>query len=155
MIKLQKMGSFKVFQVVGYLCSFALPLFSAGLLNNPTSPTDIRLESCYLKHDDEDCTAPIGGRHRLDSCCCSVGAAWGPDCDECPIRASPEYEALCPRGPGFSTRGEIINGKPFYKGETKWLLLQRRFPVNVFVSFLPSSFETNFQGNPSDVIGFE
>ncbi|KAJ6664070.1 hypothetical protein lerEdw1_008285 [Lerista edwardsae] len=75
---------------------------------------DIRLETCYLKHDDEDCTAPIGGRHRLDACCCSVGAAWGPDCDECPAKETPDYEALCPR-PGFSTRGEIMNGKPFYK----------------------------------------
>ncbi|XP_033023454.1 fibrillin-1 isoform X1 [Lacerta agilis] len=76
---------------------------------------DIRLESCYLDHDDEDCTKPIGGRHRQDACCCSVGAAWGPDCDECPDKGTPEYEALCPRGPGFSTRGEIINGKPFFK----------------------------------------
>ncbi|CAI5792881.1 fibrillin-1 isoform X1 [Podarcis lilfordi] len=76
---------------------------------------DIRLESCYLDHDDEDCTKPIGGRHRQDACCCSVGAAWGPECDECPEKGTPEYEALCPRGPGFSTRGEIINGKPFFK----------------------------------------
>ncbi|KAL7980061.1 hypothetical protein Chor_001329, partial [Crotalus horridus] len=86
---------------------------------------DIRLESCYLKHDDEDCTAPVGGRHRLDACCCSVGAAWGPDCDECPIRGSPEYEALCPRGPGFSTRGEIINGKPFYKDINECKMIPR------------------------------
>lgn len=79
-------------------------------------PTDIRLETCYLKHEDEECTLPIAGRHRMDSCCCSVGAAWGPECEECPVKATPEFEALCPRGPGFASRGEIINGKPFFKG---------------------------------------
>ncbi|XP_069078600.1 fibrillin-1 [Pleurodeles waltl] len=76
---------------------------------------DIRLETCYLKYEDEECTTPIAGRHRMDGCCCSVGAAWGPDCDECPLKGTPTYESLCPRGPGFSTRGEVINGKPFYK----------------------------------------
>ncbi|XP_013923451.1 PREDICTED: fibrillin-1-like [Thamnophis sirtalis] len=86
---------------------------------------DIRLESCYLRHDDEDCTSPIGGRHRLDACCCSVGASWGPDCDECPIRSTPEYEALCPRGPGFSTRGEVVNGKPFYKDINECKMIPR------------------------------
>ncbi|XP_043933555.1 fibrillin-1 isoform X1 [Protopterus annectens] len=76
---------------------------------------DIRLESCYLAFDHEECSTPILGRHRIDACCCSVGAAWGPDCDPCPDKGTPEYEALCPRGPGFASRGEIINGKPFFK----------------------------------------
>ncbi|KAG9337036.1 hypothetical protein JZ751_029895, partial [Albula glossodonta] len=55
------------------------------------------------------------GRHRVDACCCSVGAAWGVECDECPERGTPEYAQLCPRGPGFSHRGDFINGKPFLK----------------------------------------
>ncbi|XP_068954093.1 fibrillin-1 isoform X2 [Petaurus breviceps papuanus] len=77
---------------------------------------DIRLETCYLKHEDEECSLPVAGRHRMDACCCSVGAAWGSiECEECPVRNTPEYDALCPRGPGFATRGEIINGKPFFK----------------------------------------
>ncbi|XP_029430269.1 fibrillin-1 [Rhinatrema bivittatum] len=75
---------------------------------------DIRLETCYLKHEDEECSSPIAGRHRMDSCCCSVGAAWGPECEECPSKGSEEYETLCPRGPGFASR-EPVNGKPFFK----------------------------------------
>ncbi|XP_063201848.1 fibrillin-1 isoform X1 [Chroicocephalus ridibundus] len=75
---------------------------------------DIRLESCYLQHEDEQCTSQIPGRHRMDACCCSVGAAWGFECEECPLKGSPEFEALCPRGPGFSTKIEIT-GKPFSK----------------------------------------
>ncbi|XP_030353475.1 fibrillin-1 [Strigops habroptila] len=75
---------------------------------------DIRLESCYLQHEDEQCTSQIPGRHRMDACCCSVGAAWGFECEECPLKGSPEFEALCPRGSGFSTKIEIT-GKPFSK----------------------------------------
>ncbi|XP_006831741.1 PREDICTED: fibrillin-1 [Chrysochloris asiatica] len=76
---------------------------------------DIRLETCFLRYDDEECTLPIAGRHRMDACCCSVGAAWGTEeCEECPPRSTPEYEELCPRGPGFATK-EITNGKPFFK----------------------------------------
>lgn len=77
---------------------------------------DIRLETCFLRYDDEECTLPIAGRHRMDACCCSVGAAWGTEeCEECPMRNTPEFEELCPRGPGFATK-EITSGKPFFKG---------------------------------------
>ncbi|KAK2894364.1 hypothetical protein Q8A67_011593 [Cirrhinus molitorella] len=75
---------------------------------------DLRTELCYLTHVDERCGAPIPGRHRVDACCCSVGVAWGPECDECPEKGTPEYSQLCPR-PGFSHRGDFINGKPFLK----------------------------------------
>ncbi|XP_044135564.1 fibrillin-1 [Bufo gargarizans] len=75
---------------------------------------DIRVETCYLKHEDEECSAAISGRHRMDACCCSIGAAWGPDCEECPPQGTPEFEILCPRGPGFATK-EITPGKTFSK----------------------------------------
>ncbi|XP_053784301.1 fibrillin-1 isoform X2 [Desmodus rotundus] len=76
---------------------------------------DNRVETCFLRYDDEECTLPISGRHRMDACCCSVGAAWGTEeCEECPVKNTPEYEELCPRGPGFATK-EITNGKPFFK----------------------------------------
>ncbi|XP_049448813.1 fibrillin-1 isoform X2 [Epinephelus fuscoguttatus] len=76
---------------------------------------DLRMEHCYLTHDDERCGAAIPGKQRVDACCCSVGAAWGPECDECPEKGTPEYAQLCPRGPGFSHRGDFINGRPFLK----------------------------------------
>uniref|UniRef100_A0A665X316 Fibrillin-1 n=1 Tax=Echeneis naucrates TaxID=173247 RepID=A0A665X316_ECHNA len=76
---------------------------------------DLRTEQCYLTHEDERCGTPIPGRHRVDACCCSVGVAWGPECDECPEKGTPEYAQLCPRGPGFSHRGDFINGRPFLK----------------------------------------
>ncbi|XP_041083035.1 fibrillin-1-like [Polyodon spathula] len=64
---------------------------------------------------DERCSSPIPGKHRVDACCCSVGAAWGPECEECPEKRTPEYDQLCPRGPGFSHRGDFVNGRPFLK----------------------------------------
>uniref|UniRef100_A0A8D0AR74 Fibrillin-1 n=1 Tax=Sander lucioperca TaxID=283035 RepID=A0A8D0AR74_SANLU len=76
---------------------------------------DLRMEQCYLTHEDERCGAPISGKQRVDACCCSVGVAWGPECDECPEKGTPEYAQLCPRGPGFSHRGDFINGRPFLK----------------------------------------
>uniref|UniRef100_A0A4W6C030 Fibrillin-1 n=1 Tax=Lates calcarifer TaxID=8187 RepID=A0A4W6C030_LATCA len=76
---------------------------------------DLRTEQCYLTHEDERCGAPIPGKHRVDACCCSVGVAWGPECDECPEKGTQEYAQLCPRGPGFSHRGDFINGRPFLK----------------------------------------
>ncbi|XP_043990670.1 fibrillin-1 isoform X1 [Gambusia affinis] len=76
---------------------------------------DLRTEHCYLTHDDERCGTPISGKHRVDACCCSVGVAWGPECDECPEQGTPEFNQLCPRGPGFSHRGDFINGRPFLK----------------------------------------
>uniref|UniRef100_A0A3Q3EIF5 Fibrillin-1 n=1 Tax=Labrus bergylta TaxID=56723 RepID=A0A3Q3EIF5_9LABR len=76
---------------------------------------DLRTEQCYLTHEDERCGTPISGKHRVDACCCSVGVAWGPECDECPEKGTPDYTQLCPRGPGFSHRGDFINGRPFLK----------------------------------------
>lgn len=77
---------------------------------------DMRSEQCYLKWHEDECGEPVPGRYRLDMCCCSVGAAWGVDCEECPKQGSPEYRAVCPRGHGFANRGDILTGRPFYKG---------------------------------------
>uniref|UniRef100_A0A670KEG4 Fibrillin 3 n=1 Tax=Podarcis muralis TaxID=64176 RepID=A0A670KEG4_PODMU len=76
---------------------------------------DVRLEQCYMKWAEDECTAPLPGKYRIDLCCCSVGAAWGFDCEECPKPGSAEYKAICPRGPGFANRGDVLSGRPFYK----------------------------------------
>ncbi|XP_062473438.1 fibrillin-2 [Pezoporus occidentalis] len=76
---------------------------------------DIRMEQCYLKWDEDECLQSLTGKFRMDACCCAVGAAWGSGCEECPKPGTKQYEALCPRGPGFSNRGDILTGRPFYK----------------------------------------
>uniref|UniRef100_A0A8D2MZ83 FBN2 protein n=1 Tax=Zonotrichia albicollis TaxID=44394 RepID=A0A8D2MZ83_ZONAL len=76
---------------------------------------DIRTEQCYLRWEEEECVQAVPGRLRMDSCCCALGAAWGSGCQRCPAPGSPEHRALCPRGPGFSNRGDLLTGRPFYK----------------------------------------
>ncbi|NWR00096.1 FBN2 protein, partial [Paradoxornis webbianus] len=76
---------------------------------------DVRVEQCYMRWDEDECTEPLPGKFRMDMCCCSVGSAWGSDCEECPRPGSGEYKALCPRGPGFANRGDVLSGRPFYK----------------------------------------
>lgn len=80
--------------------------------------TDIRSELCYLTYDEDVCGQPVPGRFRLDVCCCTVGAAWGKECEACPDPGTREYEMLCPRGPGFANRGDILTGRPVYKGKS-------------------------------------
>ncbi|XP_051233541.1 fibrillin-2b isoform X8 [Dicentrarchus labrax] len=91
-------------------CAEGLTLDSTG-----RTCVDMRSEQCFLKWHEDECGEPLPGRYRVDMCCCSVGAAWGIDCEECPKPGTPEYRAICPRGPGFANRGDILTGRPFYK----------------------------------------
>lgn len=84
-----------------------------------TCCVDIRMEQCYLKWDEDECVHPVPGKFRMDACCCAVGAAWGTECEECPKPGTKEYETLCPRGPGFANRGDVLTGRPFYKGNSQ------------------------------------
>ncbi len=90
--------------------------FAFYLITNQPYFLDMRSEQCYMKWHEDECGQPLPGRYRVDMCCCSVGAAWGIDCEECPKPGSPEYRTICPRGPGFANRGDILTGRPFYKG---------------------------------------
>ncbi|XP_035248375.1 fibrillin-2 isoform X1 [Anguilla anguilla] len=76
---------------------------------------DVRSEHCFLTWDEDVCGQPVPGRFRADACCCTVGAAWGADCEACPEPGTRHYETLCPRGPGFASRGDLLTGRPFYK----------------------------------------
>uniref|UniRef100_A0A8C2EZW0 Fibrillin 2b n=1 Tax=Cyprinus carpio TaxID=7962 RepID=A0A8C2EZW0_CYPCA len=91
-------------------CPEGLTLDGAG-----RTCVDIRSEQCYMKWDEDECVEPLPGRYRVDMCCCTVGAAWGVDCEACPKPNTPEYKTICPRGPGIANRGDILTGRPFYK----------------------------------------
>ncbi|XP_051691464.2 LOW QUALITY PROTEIN: fibrillin-3 [Oryctolagus cuniculus] len=90
-------------------CPQGLTLDAAGRLC-----VDVRLESCYLRWDEDECGARVPGRFRMDACCCSVGAAWGAGCEACPQPDSPEFASLCPWGLGFASH-DYLSGQPFYK----------------------------------------
>ncbi|MGH0175719.1 UNVERIFIED_CONTAM: hypothetical protein FKN15_071488 [Acipenser sinensis] len=88
-----------------------------GLTLDGTGRTcvDVRVEQCYMKWEEDECVEPLPGKFRVDMCCCSVGAAWGIDCEACPNPGTQEYETICPRGPGFANRGDVLSGRAFYK----------------------------------------
>lgn len=102
---------------------------------------DIRMEQCYLKWDEDECVHSVPGKFRMDACCCAVGAAWGTECEECPKPGTKEYETLCPRGPGFANRGDVLTGRPFYKGNSvaHWSLCRK--------THLPRSLRIDFALN--------
>ena len=47
---------------------------------------DQRERICYLGVTRDQCTKPVSGLYKKDICCCSVGAAWGRPCEECPLK---------------------------------------------------------------------
>ncbi|KAL0963262.1 hypothetical protein UPYG_G00351840 [Umbra pygmaea] len=98
-------GSFKC------QCPDGLTLDSSGRVC-----VDVRSEHCFLTwEEDQACAKPVPGHFRMDACCCTVGAAWGKECEACPLPGTPAYDTLCPRGPGFANRGDVLTGRPFYK----------------------------------------
>ncbi len=94
---------------------------NSGDLQRSVCPVDIRSEQCYMKWDEDECVEPLPGRYRVDMCCCTVGAAWGVDCEACPKPNTLEFKTICPRGPGIANRGDILTGRAFYKGAASQL----------------------------------
>lgn len=88
-----------------------------------------------MKWHEDECGEPLPGRYRVDMCCCSVGSAWGIDCEECPKPGTPEYRTICPRGPGFANRGDILTGRPFYKGIYSIYGTMARVPLFTVLEF--------------------
>lgn len=63
---------------------------------------DRRTSRCYLHLDyQQRCESPTADYVTQAVCCCSLGKAWGPECEVCPSQDSPEYQELCPGGPGY------------------------------------------------------
>lgn len=42
-------------------------------------------------------------------CCCSLGSAWGRDCQRCPRQGTQAFQRLCPLGAGRGSQGEDFN----------------------------------------------
>lgn len=63
---------------------------------------DRRLGGCYLDRSSTGkCLVPVAISASRSACCCSVGVAWGPKCQDCPQRGTEEYSRICPGGDGF------------------------------------------------------
>ncbi|XP_067831583.1 latent-transforming growth factor beta-binding protein 3-like [Heptranchias perlo] len=57
---------------------------------------------CYLLvNPEKQCAYALGGELSKQICCCTVGKAWGSDCDPCPIPGTAEFQETCPAGMGY------------------------------------------------------
>ncbi|XP_026682343.1 fibrillin-2-like, partial [Diaphorina citri] len=60
---------------------------------------DQRLGFCYRSLTNGRCVLPTGPALLMEvtrmDCCCTMGMAWGPQCQLCPTRGSQEYTDLC------------------------------------------------------------
>lgn len=49
---------------------------------------DMRKELCYMSYADSNCSNAMSQPQTRMVCCCSMGAAWGRACEECPKHGS-------------------------------------------------------------------
>ena len=66
---------------------------------------DMRKEVCFMKFSRENCSAPMSQPQTRLVCCCSMGAGWGRQCEQCPTASSSAYTELC----GGGGPGQIVD----------------------------------------------
>uniref|UniRef100_A0AAR2KZH8 Latent-transforming growth factor beta-binding protein 1 n=1 Tax=Pygocentrus nattereri TaxID=42514 RepID=A0AAR2KZH8_PYGNA len=59
------------------------------------------------------CLHPVSTQLSKQLCCCSVGKAWGPHCDRCPLPGTAAFKEICPGGMGYHvTTPYVYKPKP-------------------------------------------
>lgn len=76
-------------------------------LRNKLFALDRRQGFCFRQLVNGHCTTHNRElKHSTKAeCCCSMGQAWGPRCEHCPHKYSPEYQKLC-LDSGFTSDGQ-------------------------------------------------
>ncbi|XP_053567837.1 latent-transforming growth factor beta-binding protein 1 isoform X3 [Bombina bombina] len=61
---------------------------------------------CYrLVSPGKQCMHPLSVQLTKQLCCCSVGKAWGPQCEKCPQLGTAAFKEICPGGMGYTVSG--------------------------------------------------
>nr|XP_048272104.1 latent-transforming growth factor beta-binding protein 1 isoform X4 [Myodes glareolus] len=61
---------------------------------------------CYrLVSPGRQCLHPLSVHLTKQICCCSVGKAWGPHCEKCPLPGTAAFKEICPGGMGYTVSG--------------------------------------------------
>ncbi|XP_052436294.1 latent-transforming growth factor beta-binding protein 1 isoform X13 [Carassius gibelio] len=70
--------------------------------------------ACFrLVSSGKQCLHPVPTQLSKQICCCSVGKAWGPHCDHCPLPGTAAFKEICPGGMGYHvTTPYIYKPKP-------------------------------------------
>uniref|UniRef100_A0A669DV60 Latent transforming growth factor beta binding protein 3 n=1 Tax=Oreochromis niloticus TaxID=8128 RepID=A0A669DV60_ORENI len=60
------------------------------------------LGQCFrIASNDRSCNYPLPTPHTQAVCCCTVGKAWGRNCERCPEEGTVAFKKLCPAGKGY------------------------------------------------------
>ncbi|KAM9317035.1 latent-transforming growth factor beta-binding protein 1 [Gastrophryne carolinensis] len=80
-----------------------------GFIPDPTYSSCVAPENleekglCYrLVSTGNKCMHPISVKLSRQLCCCSVGKAWGPSCEKCPVLGTAAFKEICPGGMGYT-----------------------------------------------------
>ncbi|XP_026135878.1 latent-transforming growth factor beta-binding protein 1 isoform X2 [Carassius auratus] len=65
--------------------------------------------ACFrLVSSGKQCLHPVSTQLSKQLCCCSVGKAWGPHCDRCPLPGTAAFKDICPGGMGYHVTAPYI-----------------------------------------------
>ncbi|KAM9332077.1 latent-transforming growth factor beta-binding protein 3 isoform 2-T2 [Pholidichthys leucotaenia] len=58
---------------------------------------------CFrMASESRGCEHPLQTPHTQKMCCCTVGKAWGSNCERCPQVGTAAFNKICPAGKGYS-----------------------------------------------------
>ncbi|CAL8298159.1 unnamed protein product [Merluccius merluccius] len=92
----------------------------AGFMPDPSLATCIPYTAveeekgaCFrLITTGRQCLHPVSAQLSKQLCCCSVGKAWGPRCDPCPLPGTAKFIDICPGGMGYTVLPKPPVNKP-------------------------------------------
>ncbi|XP_029608727.1 latent-transforming growth factor beta-binding protein 1 isoform X1 [Salmo trutta] len=98
---LNTMGSYRCSCKVGFIPD---PTLSTCIPD--TSAVHEEKGACFrLVSSGKQCLHPVSAQLSKQLCCCSVGKAWGPRCDKCPLPGTAKFKEICPGGMGYTVTG--------------------------------------------------
>uniref|UniRef100_A0A8C4DGG1 Latent transforming growth factor beta binding protein 3 n=1 Tax=Dicentrarchus labrax TaxID=13489 RepID=A0A8C4DGG1_DICLA len=102
---LNTLGSFKC------SCKAGLVLDRNRCVESPAEQAQ-----CFLiASEARGCEYPLPTHHTQEVCCCTVGKAWGRNCERCPQVGTVAFSRICPAGKGYSLQNirETVALPPF------------------------------------------
>ncbi|XP_077199531.1 latent-transforming growth factor beta-binding protein 1 isoform X4 [Paroedura picta] len=102
---LNTMGSYRCTCKPGFVPD---PTLSRCILDNPMVTEE--KGPCYrFVSAGKQCMHPLSVQLSKQLCCCSVGKAWGPHCEKCPLPGTAAFKEICPGGMGYTVSGSHRN----------------------------------------------
>ncbi|XP_041107834.1 latent-transforming growth factor beta-binding protein 1-like isoform X3 [Polyodon spathula] len=110
---LNTIGSYRCTCKAGYVPD---PTFSTCVPDNPMIPEEKGF--CFRFFSaGKQCMHPVSAQLSKQLCCCSVGKAWGPHCEKCPILGTAAFKEICPGGMGYTVTGPYKKVIPGIKNQ--------------------------------------